>query len=833
MSPRRARSALTALGQRLTARLRPDGQERTASRAERAGSPESATGTTASAAAPVAFGPVHGVRADLRAVHWEGPELHVEGWVTVDGRARKAPPVLRVFMVPAGDEQSFDDAATLLAAGTELRTEPAPWLDVNGFVDKNHDLSSAAFRAVCRVQDLCDSPHGRVQLVVQYDRKAAQVTSFTHRYGWGSAGHLQALVVSGRRLAPEWSGERGLCLVRSSPAAFADGPPQAQGEQIVVPLRLVPDFVPVSAGWSLEKASCPVPLDLSRSADGRSELRIGAAGHTPASGSWAIALTGGDGARRHVHWNSTDWESVPVSGGALERGTGGLVRLTRAPRRCPAAEVTLSDGRLAITLAATAPDSVSHLLLRGARRELRGERAEASRFSIPLAHRAWRAEVDAPPSGGYRAWAVLEDGDEVPVVLTGPLSARTPLPLQDPSAAIRAEHAPDGQLYFDFAAPLGPDERGRSSRRSLASAWTGPGRPSPAGGVFLESWYGKTVSDNPPALLEALQAEGVPGPYYVTVADRSVEYPAQAEPVIAGGRAYWQALGASRLVVFNTWLPGGFRRHRDQYIVQTWHGTPLKALGADVPHRRGKPEAVERLRKGSREWDLLLSQNPYSTEILRRAYAFEGEVAETGYPRNDRLSGSGRDALRARARADLGLAPEAAVVLYAPTFRPEAKGSLGPLDTAGLMARLPKDAVLLARSHSVTLRRGKDLGSDRVVDVTSYPEPADLMAAADCLVTDYSSIMFDFAVTGRPILYFTPDYEDYLETGRGGYFDLAAEAPGPLLRTESALAKALTDTLYGGWTPSEAYRRWQREFVPHDDGEAARRLAARISAALR
>ncbi|WP_156913730.1 CDP-glycerol glycerophosphotransferase family protein [Brevibacterium album] len=752
--------------------------------------------------------------------------------MTVGGRARKAPPVLRVLTVPAGGEQPHSETSALLTAGTELPTEPAPWLDANGFVDKGHDLTAASFRAVCRVQDLCGSPHDRLQLVVQYGTEAAEVTPFTHRYRWGSAGHLQSLVASGLRLAPQWSEERGLCLLRSAPEAFAEGPPHPEGEQLTVPLGLVPGFAPVSAQWSLERASCPVPLNLTHSAGGGSELRIGPVVGAPDPGSWAIALTGDDGTRRHVHWSAADWEPVPFAGCTLERGTGGLVRLTRAPRRCPAADVTLSDAHLAITLAATAPDSVSHLLLRGARTELRGERAEASRFSIPLAHRAWRAEIDAPPSGGYRAWAVLEDGDEVPVVLTGPLSARTPLPLQGP-AAVRAEHAPDGQLYFDFAAPLGLDERGRSSRRSLASAWTGPGKPSPADGVFLESWYGKTVSDNPPALLEALQAEGVPGPYYVTVADRSVEYPAQAEPVIAGSRAYWQALGASRLVVFNTWLPSGFRRHKDQYIVQTWHGTPLKALGADVPHRRGKPEAVERLRKGSREWDLLLSQNPYSTEILRRAYAFEGEVAETGYPRNDRLGGSGKDALRARARADLGLSPEAVVVLYAPTFRPEAKGSLGPLDTAGLMARLPEDAVLLARGHSVTLRRGKDLRSDRVVDVTSYPEPADLMAAADCLVTDYSSIMFDFAVTGRPILYFTPDYEDYLETGRGGYFDLAAEAPGPLLRTETALAKALTETLYGGWTPSEAYRRWQREFVPHDDGEAARRLAARISAALR
>src|SRR5699024_8873144 len=98
------------------------------------------------------------------------------------------------------------------------------------------------------------------------------------------------------------------------------------------------------------------------------------------------------------------------------------------------------------------------------------------------------------------------------------------------------------------------------------------------------------------------------------------------------------ALGSSRVIIFNTWLPSEFRKNPDQLVVQTWHGTPLKSLGMDVPHRLGSDTAAKNLRRGSSMWDLLVSQSSYATDIFRRAYVYDGEVAEVGYPRNDALS---------------------------------------------------------------------------------------------------------------------------------------------------------------------------------------------------
>src|SRR5699024_828312 len=106
-----------------------------------------------------------------------------------------------------------------------------------------------------------------------------------------------------------------------------------------------------------------------------------------------------------------------------------------------------------------------------------------------------------------------------------------------------------------------------------------------------------------------------------------------------------------------------------QLVVQTWHGTPLKSLGMDVPHRLGSDTAAKNLRRGSSMWDLLVSQSSYATDIFRRAYVYDGEVAEDGCLRNDALSDVEPRGLPRQSRARIGLPEEARVVLYAPAWR--------------------------------------------------------------------------------------------------------------------------------------------------------------------
>src|SRR5919197_5801424 len=172
----------------------------------------------------------------------------------------------------------------------------------------------------------------------------------------------------------------------------------------------------------------------------------------------------------------------------------------------------------------------------------------------------------------------------------------------------------------------------------------------------------------------------------------------------------------------------------------------------------------------------------------------EGEMLETGYPRDDLLSAPDRDERARRLRERLGLPEGAQVILYAPTYRDHVVDRRGRyrldlrLDLDELRRALGSDAVVLFRKHHYVVDAVPATPDGFVRDVSAYPDGTELLLAADVLITDYSSMMFDFANTGRPMLFFTYDLEAYRDQVRGFYFDFAEKAPGPLLSTTEELA---------------------------------------------
>jgi CDP-glycerol glycerophosphotransferase len=226
--------------------------------------------------------------------------------------------------------------------------------------------------------------------------------------------------------------------------------------------------------------------------------------------------------------------------------------------------------------------------------------------------------------------------------------------------------------------------------------------------------------------------------------------------------------------------------------------------------------------KESRRWDVLLAQNTYSERILRKAYAFFGRpIWVEGYPRNDALVTGDAAAVREA----LGIGADEWVLLYAPTWRDDRTEMVDFVD-AELLAR-QANAVVLVRGHSRTIEQGRDRAGARVIDVTGYPETSRLLLVADALITDYSSVMFDFSVTGKPMYFLVPDLDHYRGQLRGFYFDLADRAPGPLVRTQDELAAALDDPDHVV-TYAERYAAWRRQFNTRDDGHAARRVVDRL-----
>ncbi|WP_214468264.1 CDP-glycerol glycerophosphotransferase family protein [Microbacterium flavescens] len=336
--------------------------------------------------------------------------------------------------------------------------------------------------------------------------------------------------------------------------------------------------------------------------------------------------------------------------------------------------------------------------------------------------------------------------------------------------------------------------------------------------VFFESFYGRNASCNPLAIDREL-ARRAPGvTRYWSVVDLSVAVPDGAIPIVEGSPEWWRARGSARLLVVNDWLRRRFSRRRGQVVLQTWHGTPLKRLAL---HRPGfDPRRAAAVLRESRRWNVLLAQNPYAARILGKAYAFLSRpVWVEGYPRNDVLvTGDGR-----ATRASLGIKDGERVLLYAPTWRDDRDEIVDFVDPAALAAAA--DAVVLVRGHSRTLQQGKDAEGPRVVDVTGFPDTSLLLLAADALVTDYSSVMFDFSVTGKPMYFLVPDMEHYRGELRGFYFDLTAHAPGPVVRSQDELIAALAEDPDAH---AARYAQWREKFNARDDGHAAERVVTRI-----
>ncbi|MBV2154351.1 CDP-glycerol glycerophosphotransferase family protein [Kitasatospora sp. SUK 42] len=357
--------------------------------------------------------------------------------------------------------------------------------------------------------------------------------------------------------------------------------------------------------------------------------------------------------------------------------------------------------------------------------------------------------------------------------------------------------------------------------------------------VLYDVFGGRGYADSPRAVHAELSRRGTPLEHLWVVDDAQAALPPGVVPVRIWSPEWYRALGTCRYLVGNTHFPDFLERRPGQVVVQTWHGSPLKRIAHDVDNSwladHGYLEALDR---EAPQWSLLLSPSPFATPILRRAFRYGGEVLESGYPRGDVLARPDRRTAAA-VRRRLGVPEGKRIVLYAPTWREDQQHGDGDgfrldlrLDLDHARRLLGEDHVLLIRPHSHVREPLPGAGDGFRYDCGDYPDPQELLLVADVLVTDYSSIMFDFAITGRPIYFFTYDLEHYRDTLRGFYFDFESDAPGPLVATSAELLGALRELADTGAGPppgyAERYRRFQAEHCALDDGGAARRVVDRM-----
>ncbi|GGT19056.1 bifunctional glycosyltransferase family 2 protein/CDP-glycerol:glycerophosphate glycerophosphotransferase [Streptomyces griseoviridis] len=356
-------------------------------------------------------------------------------------------------------------------------------------------------------------------------------------------------------------------------------------------------------------------------------------------------------------------------------------------------------------------------------------------------------------------------------------------------------------------------------------------RPLDENLVVYCAYWGRGYACNP-AAIHAKARELAPHLRSVFLVEAGQErtLPPGVEHAVLGSRRSWEVLARAKYLVNNANFAEGVVKRPGSVHLQTQHGTPLKKMGVDqsaYPVVAAATGSFGKLLGRVDRWDFNLSSNRHSTQMWERAFPGSYEHLEYGYPRND-VYCTATAADVARVRAELGVPEGATAVLYAPTHRDWETGfDAGGLDLEAFCEAAGEDVVVLLRAHYFYDRGGARGRTGRVIDVTGHRSSEDVCLAADALVTDYSSIMFDYANLDRPIVVYADDWEVYRET-RGVYFDLLAEPPGPVARTPEELARVFRDGAYAGAESSARRAAFRERFCEFDDGRAAERVVRRV-----
>ncbi len=362
--------------------------------------------------------------------------------------------------------------------------------------------------------------------------------------------------------------------------------------------------------------------------------------------------------------------------------------------------------------------------------------------------------------------------------------------------------------------------------------------------VLFECFLGQSYGDQPKYIYEEMLRRKMDKEYTLIWAFRKnkmdLTVPGNCKKVAYLSLRYLWTVMRCETIVNNSRFPYFLVTNPKSVFLQTWHGTPLKRLGLDQDEVHMPNTTTEKYKanivRSSAQWDYMLSQNRFSSERFCSAFALKAEkIWELGYPRNDILSlpQVQKDQIVSRVKQTLGIAKNKRVVMYAPTFRDndtkQAKyNHTFPFDLNDFAASLGEDTVLLLRLHYLVSQTvGKELQAKNIVDASAYPDITELYLAANMLITDYSSVMFDYAITGKPMLFFMYDLAAYRDVLRGFYFDLS-ELPGPMTEQYEEMVTLCKDPASFQHEYAKKYLKFREKFNYLDDGKASARTVDKL-----
>ena len=775
--------------------------------------------------------------AEVKSVTWEGGRLKVSGTLSVHGAAPRRFGRTRLFwLARTGTRRKLPLWARAdSGSGFTVTVDPASMRVGKVWRDSTWRLAVATVanfelhRAPIRVPEDWAEPLPRRSVapgvwVTPYVSKNQLRLSVSKVVAWLTAGRRDGddLVLEGRlRAVPDASAAPGgvvrLALRRATglvartvPAEITEGP-DGPGFRARIPLAAVAlDVADDNHAMGMYAQRFPVDLVL---------------------GAETVRLVAGE-----------DYRSTRTDAGADEvyvavADTGKVSVCTR-----PLGPI--------VTEASWRPDGV--LVLRGeSGREVDGElmlRIRGRRRDLVLPLRVtgghWVVEIDPEAMPGLAGTLPMVEGSwdlafrsagrhhptVAPLGFAASALAALPLSSTAPDGTVRVLRPDEQEQAVLFVGPV-PVGSASAGSAPAGSGQAGSGQALEPGilrdAVLFDAAPGRRIADDPAALLAELTGRPAAPPALWTT-ERGRPVPAGAEPVVLGTDAWRAALLNSRWIVTGDDLPRWFRPRPGQVVLRLVSGWPISHIGAlAVAHPLGRT-LVEQLEADAGKWTALASPGVSATAVLRQEFRYDGPVLEYGRPADDILRAGKPEQARATVARRLGLPADTRFVLYAPTRRPmelRKRGSSDPsrlLNLTPTVRALPDGYRLLVRRHP-TLDQDVLGVVDGSADVSDYPGVGELLLASDALITDYSSLIADFVTTGKPVLLYVPDLAEHTASP-GLNADLAAKAPGPLLRTSDEVAAAVRDLPKVAAEYEHAAKVFASEHPVEGAGPAAARL---------
>lgn len=355
--------------------------------------------------------------------------------------------------------------------------------------------------------------------------------------------------------------------------------------------------------------------------------------------------------------------------------------------------------------------------------------------------------------------------------------------------------------------------------------------------ILFESSVGRNYSGNPKAIYEKIITKKMDNQYICIwiLENTNIYIPGNVKKIKRLGIRYFYYMAIAKVWIMDSRQPIYIKKKSSNIYIQTWHGTPLKKLGLDMNFVNMKTDKdiikyKKNFIKDSSKWDYLISQNSYSTQVFKNAFAFDKNILEIGYPRNDCLVTFDKKQIQTL-KDKLNITANKKVILYAPTWRDNKYDNKGnyefivPIDLDAFVSKFGEEYILLLKPHYLVADKiNISKYGENIVICKADTDIQELYLIADILITDYSSVMFDYSILKKPIIFYMYDFNDYQRESREFYFDILSEAPGRIVKNNKELFEAISNIDDDFYENRISYNKFCEKYNRNDNGNASNKI---------